>query len=87
MCGPITGKVIRSMAMVMPSSPQALDGLMRCSAADSSGRVAGRGLKAPLMTRGGHGLSVSPVSAAANSSATVEPTSAKYRFSRSSQPG
>ena len=72
--------------MVMPSSPLALDVPMRCRAADSSGSVAGRGLKAPLQTRGGRGWSVSPVSAAARLSATAEPTVAKCWFRRLYQP-
>ena len=67
--------------MVMPSSPHARLELIRCSANDSSGRVAGRGEKAPLHTRGGRGGRRSPESRSASASATPGPTDAKWRFS------
>ena len=40
-CGPITGQVIRSIPIVTPSSPQALEDDILFSAAESSGSVAG----------------------------------------------
>ncbi|XP_043214665.1 uncharacterized protein LOC122378022 [Amphibalanus amphitrite] len=55
--------------------------LVRCSATESSGSVAGWGENAPLQTRGGRGGSGSPESRSASVSATSGPTDAKNRFS------
>ena len=50
-CGPTTLNVILSIGTVIPSDPLAFDGPIRFSAAESSGRVTGLGVNAPLKTR------------------------------------
>ena len=86
-CGPITGNVSLRRPIVIPSSPLACEELIRRSAADSSGSVAGCSDSAPLHTRGGRGGRVSPVRAAARACATSGPTETKWWFSLSAQRG
>ena len=68
----------------MPSAPLAFEQLIRFSALESSGRVAGFTLNASLQTRGGRGDSRGPVAATvAREAAILGPTDEKCRLSLS----